>query len=122
MKKKAPRPKAPPHATGGQSNDVVGCLTKAGLAHVSADRGVIWTGWDGQTGTFIYVEMYPNASAAAAQVVSLSPEEARLAGRYVVHQPITKYAGSPVPVVAGCLTGHPVKRGKPRTKPGSFTF
>jgi hypothetical protein len=121
-KKAPPRHPSTPPATPGQSGHVVTCLNRAGLAHVSADRRILWTGWNSQTGTFVYVEAYPTVPAAAFAANQLAPEEAAVAGRYVVHQPIARYAGSPVPVVAGCLTGHPVHRGKPSQKPGSFTF
>lgn len=123
VRKREPmRHPSPPPATPGQSGHVVSCLTGAGLAHVSPDRGILWTGWDSQTGTFVYVEAYPTVPDAKAASNQLAPEEAGVAGRYVVHQAIVRYAGSPVPVVVGCLTGHPVRKGKPSKKPGAFTF
>ncbi|MBV9607019.1 MAG: hypothetical protein JO027_18040 [Solirubrobacterales bacterium] len=121
-KKKPSRHVSPPPASPGQSGQVLSCLTSAGLGEVSADRGILWTGWDSRTGTFVYVQAYPTASVAAAQSGQLAPLETAAAGRYVVHQPIARYSASPVPVVAGCLTGHPVHKGKPSKKPGSFTF
>jgi hypothetical protein len=100
---------------------VVGCLARAGLTEVSAGNRVLWSGYNGKTGTFVYVYLYRSHATAAAQAHALSDEEAAVAGPYLIRQAISPYPGSPVPPVAVCLGGKAPKQ-PPGKKPGSFTF
>jgi hypothetical protein len=87
---------------------------------VSAAVTGLWTGYEAKTGTFVYVYLYRTEAAAIARGRFLAAEEVAHAGRYLIQQPIARYAGSPVPAVTVCLGGKPPKQ--PPRKPGSFTF
>jgi hypothetical protein len=100
---------------------VLGCLAKAGLTQLSAGTPILWSGYSGTTGTFVYVYLYRTHAAAAAQAHVLSAEEAASAGPYLIRQAIAPYHGSPVPAVTVCLGGKAPKQ-PPGKKPGSFTF
>src|SRR5262249_59309210 len=114
-----PRPPVPAV----QPKKVLACLPRAGLIHASATPAAVWSGYDRTSGTFTYVYLYKTKTAASVNAHRLAAEEVALAGLYVVHQAIARYAGSPVPRVAACLSGRPVKRehSGPKKK-GRFTF
>jgi hypothetical protein len=92
---------------------------------VSAASGELWSGYTATVGTFVYVYLYGTNAAATGHARRLSAEEVATAGRYVVNQSIAPYAGSPVPAVAACLGGKPIKSGGPKPgkkHKGGFTF
>jgi hypothetical protein len=109
-------------ATPAQSQRVLACLANAGLAHVSAGSGAVWSAYDAHTGTFVYVYLYPTNAAAVPRARGLSAEEVGVAGRYLINQPIAPYRGSPVRAVTVCLGGRAPKNPPGGKKPGSFTF
>jgi hypothetical protein len=118
----------PPPVSKAQSNFVLRCLSAAGLKPVSVASGTQWSGYSGSAGKFVYVTLYRTVSSARAQAQKMSAEEAKVVGDYVVSESIAPYPNSPVPAVAGCLSGHPIKKGSGSTggsnqkhKP-AFTF
>jgi hypothetical protein len=123
-KKHRPHPyvpaKAPPIVPSSQSRSVLACLARSGVTHASQGSNTVWSGYDLKTGTFVFVYLYPTAQKAIARARFLSREEVAHAGRYLIQQPIDRYAGSPVAAVTVCLGGKPPKA--PAPKPGSFTF
>ena len=125
--RKPPRASPLPPVSAAQSKFILACLAEARLAPVSAASGVMWSGYDREVGKFVYVALYRTTAAASAQARQLSAESVGRAGLYVIGESIARYPGSPVPAVAGCLSGRPIKKQRPGTSSGhkhrrSFTF